>query len=103
METICAGVPIICWPFLVDQQTNCHYAYSTWEIGLEVKNDVKSDEVASLVHKMMEGDKGKKPREKALEWKKKEVDATDIGGSSCLGQISYFQFYPSSGTAGSMS
>ncbi|GMN73483.1 hypothetical protein TIFTF001_053699 [Ficus carica] len=31
---------------------------------------------------MMEGDKGMKMREKALEWKKKAVEATDVSGSS---------------------
>ncbi|KAL5556079.1 hypothetical protein UlMin_038315 [Ulmus minor] len=82
METICAGVPVICWPFFGDQQTNCHYACTTWDIGLEANNDVKRDEVAALVHEMMEGDKGKKLREKALEWKKKAEEAADVGGSS---------------------
>ena len=47
METICAGVPVICWPCFVDQQTNFHFACTTWEIGLEVNNDVKHDEVAN--------------------------------------------------------
>ncbi|XVF17278.1 hypothetical protein REPUB_Repub10bG0105900 [Reevesia pubescens] len=31
---------------------------------------------------MMEGDEGKKMREKALDWKKKAEAATDVGGSS---------------------
>ncbi|GMN19128.1 hypothetical protein TIFTF001_050899 [Ficus carica] len=31
---------------------------------------------------MMEGDKGMKTRKKVLEWKKKAVEATDVGGSS---------------------
>ncbi|EXB38440.1 UDP-glycosyltransferase 85A1 [Morus notabilis] len=82
LETVCAGVPVICWPFFGDQQTNCHFACTAWGIGVEVNNDVKSDEVAAIVKKMMEGDKGEKLREKVQEWKKKSVQATDIGGSS---------------------
>ncbi|PON47647.1 UDP-glucuronosyl/UDP-glucosyltransferase [Parasponia andersonii] len=82
LETICSGVPMICWPFFADQQTNCHFACTAWGIGVEVNNDVKRDEVSELVKEMMEGNKGKKMREKALEWKKKAVEATDIGGES---------------------
>lgn len=82
METVCAGVPVICWPFFADQLTNCRYACTTWGIGMEVNNDVKRDQIATLVKEMMEGDEGRKLREKALEWKKKAVETTDIGGSS---------------------
>ncbi|PON90934.1 UDP-glucuronosyl/UDP-glucosyltransferase [Trema orientale] len=82
LETICSGVPMICWPFFADQQTNCHFACTAWGIGLEVNNDVKREEVSELVKEMMEGNKGKKLRGKALEWKKKAVEATDIGGES---------------------
>ncbi|KAL2498837.1 UDP-glycosyltransferase 85A2 [Abeliophyllum distichum] len=82
VETICAGVPVICWPFFADQQTNCHYSCMKWEIGMEIDHDVKRDNVAQLVREMMGGEKGKKMRMKAKEWKKIAQEATDVGGSS---------------------
>ncbi|XVF61611.1 hypothetical protein PTKIN_Ptkin08bG0144400 [Pterospermum kingtungense] len=82
MEAICTGVPVICWPFFADQQTNCRYACTTWGIGMEVDHDVKRENIEFLVKEMMEGKKGKKMKEKALEWKKKAEAATDVGGSS---------------------
>ncbi|CAL2266913.1 unnamed protein product [Prunus armeniaca] len=82
LETVCEGVPVICWPFFADQQTNCGYACSSWGIGLEVKYDVKRYEIEVLVKEMMEGEKGKELKQKALEWKKKAIEATDIGGPS---------------------
>jgi UDP:flavonoid glycosyltransferase YjiC (YdhE family) len=82
IESICGGVPVICWPFFAEQQTNCRYACTTWRIGTEVNHDVKRDAIEALVKEMMEGDKGKAMRQNAQEWKKKAVEATDIGGSS---------------------
>ncbi|XP_065632976.1 linamarin synthase 2-like [Quercus suber] len=82
LESVSAGVPIICWPFFAEQQTNCRYACTTWEIGVEVKEDVKRHEIEALVKEMMEGEKGHAMRQKAREWKKKAMEATDFGGSS---------------------
>ncbi|GLT56728.1 hypothetical protein SLA2020_297490 [Shorea laevis] len=82
IESICAGVPVICWPFFAEQQTNCRYACTTWDIGMEVDPDVKRSNIEVLLKEMMEGDEGKRKREKALEWKKKAKAATDVGGSS---------------------
>ncbi|KAL3527639.1 hypothetical protein ACH5RR_012295 [Cinchona calisaya] len=86
MESICAGVPVICWPFFADQQTNCYYSCDKWGIGMEINHDVKRDEVAALVREMIAGEKGKGMRIKAQEWKKKAEEVTDVGGSS------YFNF-----------
>ncbi|KAK7860158.1 linamarin synthase 2 [Quercus suber] len=52
------------------------------DIGVEVNKDVKHDEIEVLVKEMMEGEKGKAARQKASEWKKKAMEATDIEGSS---------------------
>lgn len=82
MESISAGVPLICWPFFAEQQTNCRFACTTWGIGVEVDHDVKRSDIEDLVKEMMEGERGKQRREKALELKKKAEAATKVGGSS---------------------
>lgn len=82
MESMSGGVPMICWPFFAEQQTNCKYARTVWEVGMEVNHDVKRDDVAALVKEMMESDRGKQLRKNAVEWKKKAAAATNIGGSS---------------------
>ncbi|RZC64483.1 hypothetical protein C5167_008168 [Papaver somniferum] len=44
LESICGGVPMICWPFFAEQQTNCRYSCAHWGIGMEIDNNVKRDE-----------------------------------------------------------
>nr|XP_011462065.1 PREDICTED: 7-deoxyloganetin glucosyltransferase-like [Fragaria vesca subsp. vesca] len=81
IESITAGVPMLCWPFYGDQQINS-YSCCEWGIGMEIDTDVKRDNVEKLVKELMEGDKGKKMRSKCLEWKKLAEEATAPHGSS---------------------
>ncbi|XVE49532.1 hypothetical protein DITRI_Ditri01bG0090200 [Diplodiscus trichospermus] len=55
IESIGSGVPMISWPFFAEQQTNCRFACTQWGIGMEIDNNVKSDEVEKLVRELMEG------------------------------------------------
>ncbi|KAI4296383.1 hypothetical protein L6164_036346 [Bauhinia variegata] len=82
IESVCAGVPVVCWPFFAEQQTNCRYACTEWGIGMEVDPVVKREEVKKLVNELMEGEKGKKMKQKAMDWKKKAEEATSPDGSS---------------------
>ncbi|XP_062007475.1 linamarin synthase 2-like, partial [Rosa rugosa] len=82
LESVGEGVPVICWPFFADQQTNCGFACGRWGIGLEVKHDVKRCKIEGVVKEMMEGEKGKELKQNALKWRKKAIEATDIGGAS---------------------
>ncbi|KMT08765.1 hypothetical protein BVRB_6g134890 [Beta vulgaris subsp. vulgaris] len=85
LEGVCSGgLPVICWPFFAEQQTNCRYACMDdgWGIGLEVNPEVKRGQVEDLIEEMMGGKKGEKLRKRALVWQEKAEDATNIGGSS---------------------
>ncbi|PIN10984.1 UDP-glucuronosyl and UDP-glucosyl transferase [Handroanthus impetiginosus] len=84
LESIGGGVPVICWPFFAEQQTNCRYSRVEWEMGMEIDNNVKRDEVEMMVRELMDGEKGKKMKEKTMEWKRKAEEATSFGGSSYL-------------------
>jgi hypothetical protein len=84
IESLSAGVPMICLPFFGDQPTNCKYICNEWEAGLEMDEDFKSDDVERVVREFMDGDNGKKMKKKALEWKEKAAKATSEDGSSYI-------------------
>ncbi|AES74879.1 7-deoxyloganetin glucosyltransferase [Medicago truncatula] len=81
-ESICAGVPMLCWPFFADQPTNCRFICNEWEIGMEIDTNVKREELAKLINEVIAGDKGKKMRQKAMELKKMAKESTRLGGCS---------------------
>ncbi|XP_015865857.3 7-deoxyloganetin glucosyltransferase-like [Ziziphus jujuba] len=85
LESLCAGVPMLCWPFFAEQQTNCRYCCKDWGIGMEIENDAKRHQIESLVRELMDGDKGREMKTKALEWRKLALEAsTSPHGSSVL-------------------
>jgi hypothetical protein len=80
LESLCAGVPMLSWPFFAEQQTNCRYKRTEWGVGMEIGSEVRRDELAAMIQEAMDGDKGKEMRRRALEWKEKAVKATLPGG-----------------------
>nr|DAD21844.1 TPA_asm: hypothetical protein HUJ06_023307 [Nelumbo nucifera] len=84
IESICGGVPMICWPFFAEQQTNCRYVCTEWGMGFEIDSNVRREHVTDIIKQLMEGEKGKEIKNKAMEWKKRAEEATNLGGSSQL-------------------
>ncbi|ONK60670.1 uncharacterized protein A4U43_C08F21300 [Asparagus officinalis] len=82
MESLSAGVPMLCWPYIGDQPTNCWYLCSQLGIGIEVDSNVKREGVEGLIRELMGGERGKEMKNKALEWKEAAVKATEPGGKS---------------------
>ena len=82
LESICGGVPTLCWPFFAEQQTNCRYLCTKWGMGMEIDNNVRRDEVERIIRELMEGEKGKELRRRAKEWKECAWKASERGGGS---------------------
>ncbi|XP_021743649.1 7-deoxyloganetin glucosyltransferase-like, partial [Chenopodium quinoa] len=83
IETLISGVPIICWPFFAEQQTNCWFSCHKWGIGMEIDTNVKRGEVERQVRELLAGEKGKDMKRNAIEWKRlaNEAVATPNGSS----------------------
>ncbi|GJN11864.1 hypothetical protein PR202_ga30097 [Eleusine coracana subsp. coracana] len=80
LESLCAGVPMLSWPFFAEQQTNCRYKRTEWGVGMEIGGHVRRDEVAATIREAMDGEKGREMRRRAEEWKEKAVKAALPGG-----------------------
>ena len=65
-----------------DQPTNCRHICKEWGIGIEINTNAKREEVEKQVNELMEGEKGKKMRQKVMELKKKAEEGTKLGGLS---------------------
>nr|BAF75889.1 glucosyltransferase [Dianthus caryophyllus] len=77
LDTVCGGVPVLCWPFFAEQQTNCWFGCRKWGIGMEIDSDVSRDEVEKQVRELMEGEKGVEMRKNAMQFRKLAEDAVD--------------------------
>nr|GMC59790.1 7-deoxyloganetin glucosyltransferase-like [Ipomoea batatas] len=100
VESMSAGVAMVCWSFFADQPLNRYCCCSEWRLGLEIENDVKRENVESVVRELMEGEKGREVKKKALFWKERAEVATSVGGSSFLnldkliGEVLLTQWWP---------
>uniref|UniRef100_A0A0E0JZX5 Glycosyltransferase n=1 Tax=Oryza punctata TaxID=4537 RepID=A0A0E0JZX5_ORYPU len=83
LDSICNGIPMLCYPVAADQQTNCRYARTEWRIGVEVDESIEREAVARMVREVMgEEKKGREMRQRAMEWKQKAAMAVAPGGTS---------------------
>ncbi|KAL5207246.1 hypothetical protein ABZP36_031681 [Zizania latifolia] len=69
VESLCSGVPMLCWPFFAEQQTNCRYKCVEWGVAMEVGDRVRREAVEGRIREAMDGEKGMQMRRRASEWK----------------------------------
>ncbi|KAM3342497.1 7-deoxyloganetin glucosyltransferase [Capsicum galapagoense] len=81
-ESISFGVPMLCWPFFADQQTNRWFNCNCLGVGMEVDSNVKREVIEELVRELMIGEKGKEMKENALKWKKLAEKASNSSDGS---------------------
>ena len=85
LESLCGGVPMLCWPFFAEQQTNCWFVCGDWGVGMEIHSTAGRDEIARLVQELMEGERGKEMTKTALRWKRLADVAVSSRGDGGIG------------------
>ncbi|OEL12873.1 UDP-glycosyltransferase 85A2, partial [Dichanthelium oligosanthes] len=82
LKSICGSMPMVCWPFFAEQQTNCRYKRTEWGIAIEIGDDMRRAEVEALIRKAMEGEKGQEMCRHAAELRESALAAAKPGGRS---------------------
>nr|A0A2Z5CV93.1 RecName: Full=Myricetin 3-O-rhamnoside 1,2-glucosyltransferase UGT709G2; AltName: Full=UDP-glucosyltransferase 2; Short=CcUGT2 [Crocosmia x crocosmiiflora]AXB26716.1 myricetin-3O-rhamnoside 1,2-glucosyltransferase [Crocosmia x crocosmiiflora] len=82
LESIYAGVPMICWPFFADQLINSRFVSEVWKIALDMKDLCGRSYVERMVKEVMSGEKGKELRKSICEMADMVKKSAEEGGSS---------------------
>ncbi|XP_027162199.1 7-deoxyloganetic acid glucosyltransferase-like [Coffea eugenioides] len=53
VESIHAGVPMICWPYFLDQQVNSRFVSEVWKVGLDMKDTCDRATIEKMVRELM--------------------------------------------------
>ncbi|XP_062194992.1 anthocyanidin 5,3-O-glucosyltransferase-like [Phragmites australis] len=86
LESITAGVPMLCWPLHAEQKMN--KVFMTEDMGVAVEMEgymtgfVSAEEVEAKVRLVMESEEGRELRARAVARRKEARAALDDGGSS---------------------
>lgn len=91
LESITAGVPMICWPFFYDQQINSRFVSEVWRIGVDMKDRCGRSIVESMVREVMEGETAEELRRSAGQMAKLARRCVEEGGSSNMDFLKLIQ------------
>lgn len=53
LDSVVAGVPMICWPYFADQQINSRFVSEVWKLGLDMKDVCDRHVVEKMVNDLM--------------------------------------------------
>ncbi|CAI0411091.1 unnamed protein product [Linum tenue] len=81
LESIVAGVPMICWPFFADQQVNSRIVSEVLKLGLDMKDVCDRRVVERMVNELMV-EKREEFGRKAVEMARMAKESVKEGGSS---------------------
>ncbi|CAH9091230.1 unnamed protein product [Cuscuta epithymum] len=54
LESIVEGVPMMCWPYFVDQQVNSRFVQEVWRLGVDMKDVYDRGSIERMIREVME-------------------------------------------------
>ncbi|WOG87434.1 hypothetical protein DCAR_0206659 [Daucus carota subsp. sativus] len=82
LESISAGVPMICWPCFSDQKVNSRYLSHVWKVGLELDHKLERGVIKESMQRLMAGKEGEEIRVRANDMQHKMKMSVSEGGLS---------------------
>ncbi|XP_074578867.1 LOW QUALITY PROTEIN: DIMBOA UDP-glucosyltransferase BX8-like [Curcuma longa] len=84
VESLAAGVPMLCSPRDYDQMGNARYVAHVWKVGLQIEfdNGPNREEISQAVRRLMVDEAGNDARARAKHTKDEVTDCVQPGGSS---------------------
>ncbi|KAG8651408.1 7-deoxyloganetic acid glucosyltransferase [Manihot esculenta] len=83
LESIVAGVPMICWPYFGDQQVNSRFVSEVWNLGLDMKDVCDRRVVEKMVNDLMVDRREEFVRSTAKMAELARKSVSEGGSSSC--------------------
>ncbi|KAH9318009.1 hypothetical protein KI387_019778, partial [Taxus chinensis] len=88
LESVSLGVPMLCWPYFIDQFLNCSYVVNEWKVGLELIAKrgglVEKEEIQKAVEKVVGGQEGREMKARAMLLKERARVSMEEKGSSSV-------------------
>lgn len=82
LESICAGVPMICQPNFGDQRINARYVSDVWRVGIHLEYKMERKEMERAIRRIMVEAEGEEIRARNQALKKKVNLCSQENGSS---------------------
>ncbi|XP_058110921.1 UDP-glycosyltransferase 76B1-like [Magnolia sinica] len=82
LESICEGVPMLCSPYLWDQNVHARYVSHVWRVGMQLEKWFDRSEIEWAVRRLMVEIEGKEMRERVGGLKENAMRCMAKGGSS---------------------
>ena len=81
LESIVAGVPMICWSYFYDQQVNSRFVSEVWKLGMDMKDVCDRVIIEKMVNDLM-GEKKEVFMKSTVEMARLANESVSEGGSS---------------------
>jgi hypothetical protein len=82
LESVCAGVPMLCRPCFGDQMGNARHVEHVWRVGLTMEGELERGKVEATIRRLMQSEDGDEMRRRARELKNRAAESMAPDGST---------------------
>lgn len=85
LESLMEGVPMVCWPYFVDQHVNSRFVSEVWKIGIDIKDTCERGVIEKMIKDLMnaKGDEFRQSMDRLSKLARESINVGEGGSSVC--------------------